>query len=274
MRLLCLLLVSSVLWSSCSGSDKRIQSTIEKLNNTLNNIDTPLITESALQDSLESVITRADLNEQLIQHTAFTTSYNDKTLTPNWVSYALTNDETQGTANRRSQFIPDPKVNGKSATTYDYSRTGWDRGHMAPAGDMKWSEQAMDESFYLSNICPQAKALNTGLWRVLEEKIRKWARQAGLVYIVCGPIYDKQPKTIGRNDVAIPTHFFKVLLRPVKGHRYEALGFIFPNEDCSGEIYNYAVSVDEVEQLTGHDFFHHLDDATEDKVEAALNTWK
>lgn len=272
---------------SCSGADKRIQEAYDKLHEAnataakvrdiAQTISDGSATEVKPMDSLESVISVSGVREQVIYHTGYTTSYNADRCTPNWVSYALTKAETSGSADRDlSVFVPDPMAKGKSATTYDYSRTGWDRGHMAPAGDMKWSQQAMNESFYLSNICPQAKPLNTGLWRVLEEKARKWAKVHNIIYIVCGPIYDSKPKTIGKNDVAIPTHFFKVLLRPNKTHGYETLGFIFPNEDCDGDIYHYAVSIDEVEQLTGHDFFHQLDDSIEDKVEAKLHItpWK
>lgn len=220
--------------------------------------------------SIELAKTNRNAREQIITHTGYTTSYNRDWLIPNWVAWELSKTEAYAKGKRDGSFCPDPKVKGKSAETYDYSRSGWDRGHMAPAGDMKWSYDAMLESFYLSNICPQSKPLNSGLWRVLEERTRGWAKNHGGVYVCCGPIVDRHPRTIGKNKVAIPRAFFKVLCIR-KGNYYHAIGFVFPNEDCSGDIWRYACTVDDVERLTGHDFFHNLPDKIEDAMEATWN---
>ena len=112
---------------------------------------------------------------------------------------------------RTDKFLPDPDVRGAKAYSNDYTKSGYDRGHMAPAADMKWSKQAMAESFYMSNICPQNPNLNRGDWNDLEEKSRQWAKKYGAVYIACGPVYDHgKPKRIGNNKVAVPDAFYKV----------------------------------------------------------------
>ena len=163
---------------------------------------------------------------------------------------------------------------GPTAFSKDYSNSGWDRGHMAPAGDMKWSEKAMYESHYLSNVCPQNKELNGGLWHRLEQMIRSWAIQEGSLYIACGPIMDETPETIGiYNKVSVPTAFFKVVCKKVNGVYY-AIGFIFPNENCSGKVFDYSCSVDEVERVTGHDFFYILPNRIEKKMESVCDIKK
>ncbi len=213
----------------------------------------------------------ATLNEQIINHTGFTISYNEKKLIPNWVAYELTNKETKGKAKRTNQFKEDPKVKGRSANDKDYTGSGYDRGHMIPAGDLKWDEKAMEESFYLSNICPQAPNLNRGVWRILEEDLRDKTEKDSTLLIACGPILvDKNKKTIGKSKVCVPTGFFKVVLapftQPVKG-----IAFLFPNDDCNKELSDYITTIDKVEDVTGIDFFYKLPDEIENKVEAESN---
>lgn len=205
--------------------------------------------------------------EQIIRHTGYTVSYNNTWRLPNWVAYELTREETKGNATRTEKFIIDPSVKGISATNKDYSRSGFDRGHMAPAGDMKWNSTAMKESFYFSNMCPQVPGLNRGRWKDLEEQIREWAVEDSALVIVCGPLVNKKHSTIGTNRVTVPHAFFKVILAPyVSSPR--AIGFIFKNEKDNSPLRKYVVTVDSVESLTGIDFFPALPDDTEKRVEA------
>ena len=139
---------------------------------------------------------------------------------------------------------------------------------MAPAADMKWSEEAMNESFYLSNVCPQKAALNTSIWNRLEEKTRNLARKGNHLYICCGPIVESVHATIGENCVAVPSYFFKVICKCING-KWSAIGFIFPNEECKGGMFDYAISVDEVEKITGIDFFYNLPDNIEKEIESS-----
>jgi len=212
--------------------------------------------------------------EQIINHIGFTVSYNADWKIPNWVAYELTKEKVEGTVPRYDAFVPDPEVPyEKSATTYDYTGTGWDRGHMAPAGDMKWSEQAMKESFYLSNICPQNKNLNGGVWNDLELQVRELARQKGEIYVVCGPIVSKQPKTIGTNNVAIPDAFFKVLLQNENDNWY-AIAFMFANVSGRKPLSTYAMSVEEMQIIADIDFFPALPDSVERAVESEVDFTK
>jgi endonuclease G len=190
------------------------------------------------------------------------------------VAYELTKEEVEGTVPRYDAFLPDPEVSYEnSATTYDYSNSGWDRGHMAPAGDMKWSEQAMKESFYLSNICPQNKNLNGGVWNDLEIQVRELARQKGKIYVVCGPIMSKNPKTIGTNKVAISDAFFKVLLQNDNDNWY-AIAFMYANESGRKPLSTYAMSVEDMQMITDIDFFPALPDDIEQKAESEVNFTK
>ena len=206
---------------------------------------------------------------QVIQRTGYTLAYDKKTKTPQWVAWELTKEETKGNHERTDKFLPDPNVEGAKVVTTDYTGSGYDRGHMAPAGDMKWNKKAMEESFYMSNICPQIHHLNTGDWNELEANTRKWARRYGSVYVTCGPIYNGSRRTqyIGKNRVKVPDAFFKVILiqSPKKTC---ALGFFFENEAGQRPLNEYLVSIDYLEQTTGIDFFPSLPDELENTLEA------
>ena len=190
---------------------------------------------------------------------------------PNWVSWELLPSETDGESGRSDKFRGDDSVEG-SAETWDYSYSGYDRGHMAPAGDMKWSPKAMEESFLMTNICPQAADLNRGSWKKLEEKCRQKAIADSAIIIVCGPIFRKGEavERIGETGVAVPRQFFKVILSPYADPP-TAIGFIMPNGPVPGGMQTHAVSVDSVEAVTGHDFFSALPDQLEQQLEKQCN---
>ncbi len=204
--------------------------------------------------------------EQIIRHEGYTVSYNEKLRLPNWVAYELIPSEIQGNEERSDSFLPDPMVQGVCPTTKDYTRSGYDRGHMAPAADMKWSEQAMEESFYMTNVCPQLHSMNSGIWLAYEERARTWA-QNDTIWIVCGPIVEKGAKTIGENKVAVPTYFYKTFLKRY-GDSFSSLAILCPNVAERKKMRDYVVSVDYVEQLTGIDFYPALPDSTENQIEA------
>lgn len=226
----------------------------------------------ALEEMME--LPAFDATQHIIVHKAYVVNYNSDNYIPNWVAYELTYAETYGDIKRKTNFNADPELSAdEAAQWWDYRRSGYDRGHMAPAGDMKWDDVAMTESFYLTNVCPQDSALNHGLWNDLENKARKWARRDSCLYIVCGPVFysNQTVQHIGtERHIAVPHGFFKVFLRQHKGE-WQAIGFLFKNEQERNELRDHAVSVDEIEKLTGYDFFHLLDDETENRIEADLN---
>ncbi len=226
--------------------------------------------QEADMSGLEIPVINNGKQGQILQRTGYTLSYDSKNKTPQWVAWELTKEETKGKEERSTEFYPDPDVIGTQVVTYDYSHSGYDRGHMAPAGDMKWNKQAMQESFYMSNICPQDHNLNTEDWNDLEMKTREWARQYGKVYVVCGPIYTgKRNEYIGEHRVKVPDAFFKVIL--INNSKKQcALGFLFENEAGENPLEKYLVPVDKIEEITGMDFFSALPDEQENQLEAAL----
>ena len=208
--------------------------------------------------------------EIIINRTGYTLSYNQYYKNPNWVAWELTREETKGETERYDKFLPDPDLPEPKVVHKDYTKSGYDRGHMAPAADMKWSKKAMIESFYMSNICPQVGNLNRGDWNDLEELCRDWADKYGRIYIACGPIFDsKSPKRIGGNKVAVPDRFFKVILIYNRKNPI-AMGFIFKNIAHSQNIEKYMVTVDSVENVTGMDFFSKLPNDVENRIESII----
>ncbi|MDE5608371.1 MAG: DNA/RNA non-specific endonuclease [Muribaculaceae bacterium] len=223
--------------------------------------------------NLTAVRTNPDMDEEIIEYRAMTVSFNADYHVPNWVAYELTADEARGDEPRYNKFQQDRNVRG-CASPADYRNTGFDRGHMAPAADMKWDSLAMRESFLMTNIVPQLHAINSGAWSKLEDKCRSHAIADSAVYIISGPVLtDPIDFRIGTTGVAVPRRFFKVILSPYADPP-QAIGFIVPNETFAGGIQACAVSVDSVESLTGHDFFTALPDDIEAKLESTPNFHK
>lgn len=222
-----------------------------------------------IQD-LDMARTAKGRSSQIIRHKGYTLSYNNEWRLANWVGYELTRDETDGPVERTDWFDEDPMVKGVKVRHADYTHSGFDRGHMAPAADMKWDKQAMVESFYMSNICPQVHALNAGLWNTLENRVRTWARRDSAIVVVCGPIVPREYMTIGENRVAVPEYFYKAIVSPYSTSP-QGVAFIMPNEDIDEPLYKYAVTIDSVETVTGIDFFYNLPDSLENYIEQNIN---
>ena len=209
--------------------------------------------------------------EDVIEYSGFITSYNHKTLIPNWVAYELTAEELEPVfTDQCSTFSMDFSVKGRQASREDYSHSGWDKGHMAPKADLRWSEVACWESYYFTNVCPQDHELNAGDWNTLEKRVRGWAREFGRVYVVCGPIVGEGSYgTIGGKRVQVPDEFFKAVLVPTDGS-YTALAFVFPNNGKHHKLSEYACSVDELEARIGRNLFAALDEIGQESVESQM----
>lgn len=209
-------------------------------------------------------------SELILKRMGYTVSYNMEWNLPNWVAWELNADKLVEREGRSDRFLPDPDLmEHEAVTTDDYKGSGWDRGHMCPAGDNRWHWKAMQESFYMTNICPQDHNLNRGDWKELEEKCRVWAKEEGPLYIVCGPIlYNRKHQTIGKeHTVVVPEAFFKVVLS-MGGDRPKAAGFIFKNSPGNRKLESYMNSIAEVERITGINFFPRLPNDLEQEVEA------
>ena len=197
----------------------------------------------------------------------FRNSYKDA----EWVSYTLTQEKLIKNARRTNKFIEDKNISTGSAKLSDYKASGYDRGHLAPAADMAWSEQSENESFLMSNMTPQVPQFNRGIWKELESQVRKYAQNLDFLIVATGPILEKQPEeysTIGQSKVCVPEYFYKVLLAKDKDGNWQSIGFIIPNEKSEQDIFSYKVCVNEVEAKTGIDFFSALDNSIEEEVES------
>ncbi len=206
---------------------------------------------------------------EIIEHYAYTLSYNETHEQADWVAYHLTRAEAiSNLFERTNDFREDPFVTTISSQLSDYYLSGYDRGHLAPAGDMTWSDTAMSESFFLSNMSPQVGELNSGKWSSLEKQVREWADIYDGVYIVTGGVLKPGLSTIGANQVSVPEYYYKVVL---KCDLSEGIAFVMPNAKISDEMINYAVTIDYVEDLIGIDFFPKMEISEQEKIESEIN---
>ncbi|HAK75949.1 MAG TPA: endonuclease [Runella sp.] len=212
-------------------------------------------------------------NDQIIRHHRITLRYREQYEQADWVAYKLLGDEARAYLSRDgNKFVPDPLVKTGSATHADYTRSGYDRGHLAPAGDFNISPDDKQETFYMSNISPQVGDFNRGIWNDLEQKFRQWAQRDEELYIVTGPVLKPGLPTIGKNnEIAVPEMYYKIALC-LTDRQPRMIGFLLKNEFSSENLKTFVVSVDEIERLTGIDFFPKLPDALEKKLESSTTT--
>ncbi len=218
----------------------------------------------------DAILPAPSLVGEVVHHTYYTLSYLEDHEQAEWVAYELTRDRlNENWVARTNSFQPDPAVRTESATPRDYNVSGYDKGHLCPAADMGFSEQAMEESFLMSNMSPQVPAFNMGVWRELEELTRDWARKFGHLYVVTGPILS-QPALgqIGFSKVTVPSYYYKVLLAP---DQHRAIGFMLPNQVSTRPVLDYAYSIDQVEKSTGLDFFPQILKGLDEELEGSLD---
>ena len=203
---------------------------------------------------------------QIVNRVGYAFCYSEKHEQPLWVTYELTKREVlTKVAKRKDNFRKDPLVKTGSAILDDYKGSPFDRGHLAPAADMAWSEKAMSESFYLSNMSPQNPGLNRGMWAGLEKICRNWSVENGKVHIITGPIIRENYSTIGPNKVTVPQWYYKIC---VSVENKKAIAFLIPNRKPQRELKEFLVSIDKLEEITGLDFLDKLDDSIEEKMES------
>lgn len=208
---------------------------------------------------------------EVVRHDGYVLRYRDEYEQADWVAYPLLAFEIKGDAERdRESFQPDPLVESGTALPIDYTRSGYDRGHLAPAGDFKFSQRLTRESFYMSNVSPQAPQFNRGVWKELEDQVRSWARRDRGLYVVTGPVLKSGLETIGkRNEVAVPEQFYKVILY-CNAPDIRIIGFLMNNEPSNESLRSFVVPVDQIEKLTGIDFFPFIPDDLERKLESSV----
>lgn len=210
-------------------------------------------------------------SSQVYNHTYYSIDYNEEHEQPNWVYYLLTKASIKGSAKRKDDFRTDPDITTKSATLSDYKKSGYDRGHLCPAADMKLNKEAMSETFYLSNMSPQLPGFNRGEWKRLEAQVREWAVEEDSLLVVTGPIFKDNIEQIGKEEVTVPGYYYKVIYDITPPQKMTA--FIMPHIKKPAKYFSYQTSVDEVEKMTGIDFFSVLKDIKEEKLER-LRNWE
>ena len=206
-------------------------------------------------------------NGEKISHSRFSLSYIENHKQAEWVYYKLNSRLLKGITKRSNNFRSDPKIISGSAKVSDYRKSGYDRGHLAPAGDMKSSQCAMSESFFMSNISPQLPSFNRGGWKKLESLVRFWAKDSE-IHIVTGGILNKSLSKIGSSGVSVPDYFYKIIF---DHDECKMIGFVMPNKKITNELQSYVKTIDEIEELTCIDFFCNLEDYIEDELESSVN---
>jgi endonuclease G, mitochondrial len=210
-------------------------------------------------------------HEAIVRHSFYALSFAPAHLEAEWVAYRLTGAMTEGTAERSNQFRFDPVVPGGSARPGDYARSGYDKGHLCPAADMKWDAGAMEETFFMSNMTPQAPMFNRGVWKELEEQVREWAKEWGELYVVTGPVLRDGLPGIGTHErVSVPEYFYKIVLIANDTLRQVA-AFLLPNAPSSEPLSSFAVPVDSVRMLTHIDFFPALPESVKQRLERRVD---
>lgn len=194
-----------------------------------------------------------DSNDQIIKHNGYTLSYNEKHEQPNWVFYTLVNSTCVVKAKRKNYFKKDPLVKTGSATLNDYKGSGYDRGHLKPAGDESCDQDQMNETFYMSNMSPQHPSFNRGIWKTLESYVRTLSESCDSIHVYTGPILTDGLKTIGDSKVSVPKMFYKVIYE-YKDNEIKVLAFIIPNKKVIDPVFLFEKRLYEVEKMVGIDF--------------------
>lgn len=211
----------------------------------------------------------------IVEHNHFTLSYNEPFEQAEWVAYILEKQHLTNDDRERPYFIEDPKVKTKSADWRNYKGSGYDRGHLCPAGDRRFSEQAYNETFYTSNISPQGRDFNAGVWNRLEIQVRKWTKGYNKLFVVTGGVLETGLEELGEDDVDVPRYYYKIVARG-NPKNPELLAFLLLGKESTKPLRQFTVSVDDIERRTGIDFFERLPDDLEAKLEREVNTngWK
>lgn len=219
-------------------------------------------------------------HDTIVYRHSYILSFNKDTQCANWVMWHLSAAHTDGRHKRKGiPYKEDDDIAQSTIKLEDWEGVeGYDHGHMCPAGDNKWNRTAMEQTFFLSNMCVQNSRLNQETWERLESTCREWAKAFQDIYIVCGPIFSKKSyKKIGvSKKLVVPDAFYKVIL--CLNGQTKGIGFIYNNQDPNenDHIEDHVVSIKEIEKLTGIDFFPALQDSIEDEIEnnPNINDWR
>ncbi len=205
---------------------------------------------------------------QVVKHTYYSLSYNEDYENAEWVAYSLSPKQLSSRQIERPYFVRDPLVKTRSAHYKNYYPNGYEKGHLLPAADMRFSEEAFDDTFYTSNVSPMDHYFNSGIWNNAEKQVRYWVKRYGKLYVVTGGVLKPGLERIGREHVAVPDYFYKVILDYKNSKKARVIAFLIPHKDINKDLKDFVVPVDSIEKLTGIDFFPALPDSLENKLEA------
>ena len=204
--------------------------------------------------------------QDVVNHHYYSLEYSELHEQAKWVAYLLTRTHLTDDDRRRPYFEEDPQVRTFSADWRNYKNSGYDRGHLCPAGDRRFSEFAYEETFYTSNISPMRSDFNAGVWNRLEIQVRAWARRYDSLYVITGGVLRKGLRGIGYESVSVPEAFYKIVFRGDPTNP-AAIAFLIPHRETSRPLETFRVSIDHLEEETGIDFFNALEDSLEAKLE-------
>ncbi len=228
-----------------------------------------------IRTAMPSYVWPSSTTGAIVHHDYFSLSYNEPFEQAEWVTYVLEKEHLTYDNRKRPYFIEDPKVKTKSADWRNYKGSGYDRGHLCPAGDRRFSEYAYNETFYTSNISPQDREFNAGVWNQLEMRIRQWVKKTGTHFVITGGILEAGLEEIGEEDVDVPRAYYKIVAKG-GSNNLKAIAFLMENRPSSKSIQQFAVTIDAIEKRTGIDFFRELPDELEEELESELRLqdWK
>ena len=229
----------------------------------------------SIQTEMPSYALPSSTTGAIVNHDYFSLSYSERFEQAEWVAYSLEKKHLTNDDRKRPYFIEDPKVKTKSADWRNYKGSGYDRGHLCPAGDRRFSKYAYNETFYTSNISPQNREFNAGVWNQLEMKTRQWVKKNGTHFVITGGVLKSGLEEIGEEDVDVPRYYYKIVAKG-SSKDVKAIAFLMENRPSSKSIQQFVVTIDDIEKRTGIDFFKELPDAVEDKLESEILTidWK
>lgn len=231
------------------------------------------------------IFTHSTNKGKIYHHKNYSFSYSEEDEQSEWVAYELEKKETYGSEKRCETFTSDPIVVTESANNREYCKSGYTRGHLAPAGDMKFDRTAMRECFYTSNISPQTKEFNAGIWNDLENETRFLARKFSRVYVVTGPVltdknlrrmkYVNNREKEEKSRITVPERFYKIIYDFSYEGKEKMIAFLIPQDEADGDYKDFVVSVDEVEKITGIDFFTNIPKEEQERMESRsdISSW-
>lgn len=269
----CFLLINAVRSQSLEETIEREEQLIEELNTakktTLKKLE-ELKLKKIQQDLIKVGLPQGDHGVQVVQHKAMVLGYDEKHEQARWVMHMVLPDIEEGNTSRTNDFRIDSLVTTCTAVKADYWYSGYDRGHLAPSADFRWSPIALSESYFYSNMSPQLPELNREKWAELENAVRDYVlNHKEPVYVITGPVlHDSLPsmKNEGReNEVSIPDMYYKVII-DITGEEKRGVAFLIPNGNCTYPIMSYATSIDVIERRTGLDFFSKIPEEVKSEV--------